>query len=1077
MAVDSPDQTLEEVIARLAAEDDAEARAQMLAAAARTVDVRLLAERLKDEADAARYKDSALSLRWSDDAVALGALTGQSSAVALGRMAAGLTLYERGRYQDSAASFDEAAALFIAQGDDAGWARTQIGRTLACMALERFEEALERAAEARVILERVNDCLRVAALDNNLALLLERMNRPAEALSHSMSVLAAYRAGGSPYYTMHALGNHALLLWRLGRVREALAAHHEAREGYAALGALADAAREDLNIGAASLTLGHYAEAMRLLTQARRALRAADSPFLAAQAGLSLAECYVRLRHFREAIDVAGPLCAEFAAFDATLSTVQAHTLEGLAHAGLGRHEQALCSFDQADGLLARHESLAASRVLLDISRAQVLVELGRASEARILLDAAIPALREAGLSVEAASAGALRGLLDVDERRMDAARDAAREMLRIAQSEGLDWLAARALHLRGRVEMREEDDDAARESLAAAARCLDRVHRRVAWDHRAAFSGDTAAVYADAVALALRQQRPAVALRYAERAKARALTEHLRAGIDMRPRARDGHSSALLDELAALRDRYAWLHAARGEPALRLATAHVPARGDQDAQTRHEAAHLERRMVDIWRELQAANPAYRGEAAALDLADGDDDDPDDAAAARRWTARVQAALDLRDATVGPHDATPDLHDATLGPHDTAPGVDGDAALRCDGGDAALLEYFALGDDLVCFVLRGGAVRAMLLEGAYARLSPLVRLLRLNVERGAACSANPGAMHALAANGRGLLQRLHALLVAPATPFLDGASRVVIAPHGVTHHIPFHALHDGRRYLIEDMEVSYTPCAGLLEHFAERRRHLAPHAASPEERAAVGGVPPPSRRAGQRGRQYPAPGEAPIPSRAGAGKGRATLLATEPGVRAALVLACSNGGALPHVAEEGQAVVKALGGTLLCEAQAALGALRALAGECAVLHLAAHARFRPDEPLLSALRLYDGQLSTLDVFELDLRCSLATLSACETALGVAGAGDELMGLSRAFLYAGAPSLLLSLWKVEDRSTAALMGSFYRTLRAGATKAAALRRAQLALLHDEDGAGRHAPYFWAPFQLIGHPGPL
>jgi CHAT domain-containing protein len=193
------------------------------------------------------------------------------------------------------------------------------------------------------------------------------------------------------------------------------------------------------------------------------------------------------------------------------------------------------------------------------------------------------------------------------------------------------------------------------------------------------------------------------------------------------------------------------------------------------------------------------------------------------------------------------------------------------------------------------------------------------------------------------------------------------------------------------------------------------------------------------------------------------------------GGRGALALACSDGGVLPHVGDEGRAVVSALGGQLLCDDEATLSALRANAGDCAVLHLAAHAVFRPDEPLFSALHLNDGRLSTMDVFELELDCSLVTLSACETALGTMGAGDELMGLSRAFLYAGAPSLVLSLWKVEDRSTAALMDVFYRALRDGAGKAAALRRAQLALLHG--GGGHSAPYFWAPFELIGHAGPL
>jgi CHAT domain-containing protein len=192
-----------------------------------------------------------------------------------------------------------------------------------------------------------------------------------------------------------------------------------------------------------------------------------------------------------------------------------------------------------------------------------------------------------------------------------------------------------------------------------------------------------------------------------------------------------------------------------------------------------------------------------------------------------------------------------------------------------------------------------------------------------------------------------------------------------------------------------------------------------------------------------------------------------------------LVLSCSNGGALSHVAREGAWVAEALGGELLAEDLASIATFTARAGACDVMHVAAHGAFDPEEPMFSSLELADGRLSTLDVFNLELRCSLVTLSACETALGVSGAGDELMGLSRAFLYAGTPSLVLSLWMVEDQSTAVLMREFYKALRRGRGKAAALREAQLALLRNdvESVTDVSGPFFWAPFQLIGHAGTL
>ncbi len=993
-AMPAPDDALERLVAHLSVTGDAAARLRSLEGALDLYPARAVAERLKEEADRARYQDPARSLRWCADIGALGEVANAPPVVALGRMAEAFTLYEQGRHRDSLTLFDEASALFRAHGDEVGWARAQIGRTLACMTLGRFDEALERAREARAILEGAGEHLRVVGIDHNLALLLERMNRPAEALIYNERALAAYRDAALDYYIAHALSNRALLLWRLGRVREAIEAHQEARQSYVVLGAAADAACEDLNIGTAYLALGHYAHAVSVLTTARRDLCVAQSSYLSALAGLYLAQCLVHLGRFHQAIDMATDLRDEFTRHETPLDTAQTLVWQAQAHGGLGEHEAALSALDTASTILAANENVAAHRAAIDVSRARLLQETGRADEAHRLLHEAIPVLQRAGMAMETAVAQVLWGSALIKERP-DAARAVADDSLLLATREGLDWLAARALHLRGRAETQRGDDAIARDTFAAAIRHLDCVHRHVAWDDRASFAGTTTALYADATALALRHERPAVALRYAEQSKARAMADHLRARIDIRPRARDERSRALIEELGTLRERYAWLGAAsvwRSDEQDPRAIVRRSTGSSRDAEGRVEASHVERRMAEIWRELQASNPAYRGEAAALALVDGGDDTGDDEAA-ERWLGRVQAAL-------GPDD------------------------------DVALLEYTALGDDLVLFVVRTGHVHTVRLAGAAIEVRRLVPLLRLNVQRGAEAAGGSGRIpRALAANARGLLRRLHDVLLAPAASLLAGASRLVVVPHGPAHHVPFHALHDGRGYVIERLEVSYAPCAGLIEHFAARHQLVR-------------------RARGTRGCQ-------------------------------ALALACSDGGALPHVAAEGQAVVAAFGGLLLREEQATLGALRGRAGDCDVLHLAAHAHFRPDEPLFSALQLHDGQLSTLEVFDLELSCSLATLSACETALGTTGAGDELMGLSRAFLYAGAPSLLLSLWKVEDRSTALLMGVFYEALCKGVAKAPALRRAQLALLRGEvgDGPDYSAPFYWAPFQLIGHVGPV
>jgi CHAT domain-containing protein len=237
--------------------------------------------------------------------------------------------------------------------------------------------------------------------------------------------------------------------------------------------------------------------------------------------------------------------------------------------------------------------------------------------------------------------------------------------------------------------------------------------------------------------------------------------------------------------------------------------------------------------------------------------------------------------------------------------------------------------------------------------------------------------------------------------------------------------LPFHALHDGQSYVLEGHEVSYLPGASLLRYCHE----------------------------------------------------------AQPAPAGAFILGCSWSGRLPYTVHEARAVADVFGECPCLEEEATLARLQREAGACRTVHLAAHGEFRPDNPLFSGLALADGWLTTLDIFDLRLRASLVTLSACQSGQSQVGGGDELLGLLRAFLYAGAASLVVSLWAVEDQSTAELMGVFYDKLAQGWSKGAALRHAQCQFI--ADGAGRAGgkrdacqhPFFWAPFFLVGDTRPL
>jgi CHAT domain-containing protein len=143
------------------------------------------------------------------------------------------------------------------------------------------------------------------------------------------------------------------------------------------------------------------------------------------------------------------------------------------------------------------------------------------------------------------------------------------------------------------------------------------------------------------------------------------------------------------------------------------------------------------------------------------------------------------------------------------------------------------------------------------------------------------------------------------------------------------------------------------------------------------------------------------------------------------------------------------------------------------------LHFATHGLIDEEVPARSGVvfslvdeKEEDGVLQMNEIFNLNLNADLVVLSACQSGLGKVVRGEGIIGLTRAFMYAGADSVVVSLWNVRDSSTAAFMKSFYKHLRAGKGKAEALRHAKLDMIRSDIRMYRF-PYFWAPFVLIGN----
>ena len=323
-----------------------------------------------------------------------------------------------------------------------------------------------------------------------------------------------------------------------------------------------------------------------------------------------------------------------------------------------------------------------------------------------------------------------------------------------------------------------------------------------------------------------------------------------------------------------------------------------------------------------------------------------------------------------------------------------------------------LLEFYNDGSGMWAFTLDGKSVEVTKLPITVAELDLLLAQLQSNVS--AVLLMDPQAQPArwLGRSAVRVLQRLYGDLLGPLGLDQRKPQRLVIVPYGALHYLPFHLLHDGSCYLIERCEVVILPAAGLASRQGPRR---------------------------------------------------------EPG---ALILANSWEGRLPQTLAEAQIVQRLFHGELHTEEQASRDVLQASSAQ--ILHIAAHGEFRLDQPDLSYLQLADGQLYADDLLQQNLGYELVTLSGCETGRANVTAGDELIGLGRGLLYAGAGAVMTSLWRVADLSTMEFMERTYTALREGASKAAAIRAAQQAMLNEDRELH---PAFWGAFQLIGDAHPL
>ncbi len=326
--------------------------------------------------------------------------------------------------------------------------------------------------------------------------------------------------------------------------------------------------------------------------------------------------------------------------------------------------------------------------------------------------------------------------------------------------------------------------------------------------------------------------------------------------------------------------------------------------------------------------------------------------------------------------------------------------------------DTSLIEYFVARDEVLAFVITSDRVVLRRHLCTLSRVQHLHERLRLQMETFLLGDAYVKEhVDKLTHTTNQHLHNLYLELVRPLEDDLK-SRHLIVVPHGVLHYFPFHAFFDGTKYLIDRYTVSYAPSASVLRYCVERK-----------------------------------PIDHAKPVIMGVADEKAPQIADE--------IAC-----LRKLIPQASTYY----GT-----RATRGVLRRQAVQSDFLHIATHAVFRSDNPMFSSFKLSDGWLTALDLYSMTCQTNLVTLSGCKSGVTELSGADELLGLMRGFLYAGARSLLLTLWDVNDRSTAKFMREFYQSWLGGRSKSEALKDAALAVRKEDSH-----PYYWAPFYLVGNP---
>jgi CHAT domain-containing protein len=866
-------------------------------------------------------------------------------------------LYMLGDNQAALKFHERALAIFRKIHNPEEEARTLIPSIQPFILLGKYEEAFAAAEAAKKIFRQLGDDQRWAHVEINVGNIYHRQDRFEEGLAcyeRAYEMLLPFRDSEG---LAVALYNMAVCLITLNDFPRALATYQRAREMCVVHGMTLLVTQSDYNIAYLYYLRGEYSRAIEMLRATREECKKNGDAHVLALCYLDLSEIYLELNLSTEAKETAHEGYLRFQKLGMGYEEAKCQAYEAMALSQLGKTLGSLELFAQSRAKFISEKNLVWPW-LIDLYQAVVLFNEGRLFEARRLCSAAAKFFDSSFLPGKAVLCHLLLARLSLRTGELaDAQTECSRALEQLATREA-PALHHQAQFLRAQIQQASGDLTGAYKSCQKAREALETLRSSLRGEElKIAFMKNRVEVYESLVELCLiRDEGPDGAeesFGYIELSKSRSLAELLmRAGPTIRSGA-DGGQSELVRRIREMREELNWYYRRIEIEQLR---AEEPSPERIEKLQKQALAH-ENELLHFLRELpQSEESASHGPA-------------------------LSSLQSIR---------------------------------ACLPPNAALVEYFSFKDQFIAALVTHEGLKIIPLTPV-SRVVSLLRMFHFQISKfQLGVEYTQTFEKSMLTVVQAHLQQLYEEILAPIRGYL-AVQHLVIVPHGVLHYLPFHALFDGTKYLIDSFTISYAPSASIFAHCQKK----------------------PARTSGS------------------------SLVLGVPDVQAPLIL------------EEVRSVTK-----ILPESELILGVsaneqvLREKGLQSRLIHIATHGRFRQDNPMFSGIRLGDAYLNLYDLYQLKLNAELVTLSGCATGMNVVTPGDELLGLIRGLLFAGAHSLLLSLWDVHDESTADFMTRFYRRFQEGEGKATALRGAMIELRERFPH-----PYYWAPFTLIGKVSPI